>query len=380
MGAGLIKTLVCFTFIVIGYLLQRKLTDKDQTKGVKVIILSLALPATIFIALLKIEIQWNLLVLPIIALAVNLLIFASVSLYNRWYQIENDSAKGRTLKMLLASMAPGLSCFPFIIEYLGEKPLAYAALTDVGNKIYGLIILYVLAMHWYYQRLDTDSGKRSIKQKVGELVKTLLKEPINVVLIVGLILLGFGQSFPNLPVYLQEVISRLSSIMTPLVLLFIGLSVSVKGKEAWEIVSMLFWKSGIAFLLSGIILVFLGKSVAMELLILAVVFPQSSCSFWPFAHMSAVDVLEKKKMHKTFDLSLATNIIAFSLPFSTLLIMSICSTQQVFANPINVFIAGAFMLGMVFILRNSVVHKKQSAKSAADVTDTLVKEIATVDT
>ena len=54
--------------------------------------------------------------------------------------------------MLLPSLAPGLSCFPFIIVYLGDEYLALAALADVGNKIFVLILLYMLAMHWYHLR------------------------------------------------------------------------------------------------------------------------------------------------------------------------------------------------------------------------------------
>ena len=53
MNEALQKTLELFLIILLGFLLQKKLPNKESLKGVKVLILSVALPATIFIALLK---------------------------------------------------------------------------------------------------------------------------------------------------------------------------------------------------------------------------------------------------------------------------------------------------------------------------------------
>ena len=87
--------------------------------------------------------------------------------------IEQGSSMQRTLMLLIPSLAPGLSCFPFIIEYLGESTLSWAALADVGNKLFVLVFLYLLAMHWYYQRKkSTDTGKTN--QRLKELLIFLL--------------------------------------------------------------------------------------------------------------------------------------------------------------------------------------------------------------
>ena len=55
MSEGFIKALSFILFIVIGILLKSKFTSKEEVNGLKKIILLLALPATIFIALLKIK-------------------------------------------------------------------------------------------------------------------------------------------------------------------------------------------------------------------------------------------------------------------------------------------------------------------------------------
>ncbi|MDB4293697.1 hypothetical protein N9954_09855, partial [Maribacter sp.] len=86
-------------------------------------------------------------------------------------------------------------------------------------------------------------------------------------------------------------------------------------------------------------------------ILLLVVFPQSACSFWPFAHMSAVNALEEndKKKDPTFDINFAVNILACSLPFSTILIISIFSLSEFFVDPIVLLLTGFSMIGISFI-------------------------------
>ena len=83
-------------------------------------------------------------------------------------------------------------------------------------------------------------------------------------------------------------------------------------------------------------------------ILLAIVFPQSACSFWPFAHMSAVSALEsddavkdgKKGPESTFQLDLALNMLALSLPFSTIIILSIFSLNEFFLTTWHTALVG----------------------------------------
>ena len=152
MSPALQKTLSILLLIGVGLLLKRKLRNREELGGIKMLILSIALPATIFIALLKIRVEAELLVLPLMALGFNLIMFAIGYFIIPLLNIEAKSSAHRTLMMLFPSLAPGLSCFPFLVEYLGDESLAWAALADVGNKVFGLIILYIIAMNWYYRR------------------------------------------------------------------------------------------------------------------------------------------------------------------------------------------------------------------------------------
>lgn len=332
MNFALQKTLELLIIIGLGLLLQKKVAKQDL-KGVKVLILSVALPATIFVALLKIELKGTLLVFPLLALTFNLLMLAASKYVLSRTLPTKENAKKRTLMMLLPSLAPGLSCFPFIVVYLGDDSLALAALADVGNKIFGLILLYMLAMHWYHLRAVKDK-RASSKSKLKSLVLSLVNEPINIVIVLGLLLLGLGLNLTSLPSFLQNTVLSMKVLMTPLVLLFIGMAVRIKSGEFGVIFSMLVRRAGLTFCLSAIF-VYAFPTLAPAMILLLVVFPQSSCSFWPFAHMSAINSMEEKDEQKepTFDINFAVNVLACSLPFSTLLIIGIFSFSDFFINP-----------------------------------------------
>ncbi len=383
MNLAIQKTLSFVLLIVIGILLKKKISKKEQLGGIKSLILSIALPATIFIALLKININPSLLSLPILALSFNIFMFFSARFVLGFVGFEKDSPQLRTLSMLLPSLAPGLSCFPFIIEYLGEESLAWAALADVGNKIFVLIILYLVAMHWYHQIFASNGGSNT-HSRLRMLMISLVKEPVNLVIVTAIVMLSFGLNMTFFPPFLQDAISRMSIMMTPLILLFIGLAVKVKWSEVKMILGLLLWRSGFAFCLSGLMLL-IHPMASLSAALVAVIFPQSACSFWPFAHMSAVDHLESRKSEaeregkkSTFDSTLALNVLAFSLPFSTTLILTICSIGEFFTNPVYLFIIGiSFISACVipsliskFIVQGRTTESEEILEEATTATQT----------
>lgn len=358
MNYALQKTLELLIIIGLGLLLQKKVAKQDL-KGIKVIILSIALPATIFVALLKIELNGTLLVYPLLALLFNLLLLVITKYFISVSLSKHEDAKKRTLTMLLPSLAPGLSCFPFIVVYLGDDSLALAALADVGNKIFVLILLYLLAINWYNSRALKEIIATT-GSKLKSLLLSMLNEPINLVMIIALLLLGFGITLSSLPGFLGNTITQMSLIMTPLILLFIGMAVRIKSGELGIILVMLTRRAGFTFLFSAL-LVYTLPSLTPALILLLVVFPQSSCSFWPFAHMSAIQAMEEKDDHPspTFDINFAINVLACSLPFSTILIIGIFSFSDFFIDPNVLFGAG---LGTLAVSYAQDIFKSRSFK------------------
>ena len=350
------KALVFIFLIFLGWLLQRKVKEGRELNGLKILILSVALPATIFIALLSIRFDAEYLFLPLGAIVFNLLMFGLLKLFAPMFGLSKDSKEYRTALMLFPSLAPGLSCFPFLAEYLGEEGLALGALADVGNKVFVLIILYLIAMHWYQQSsVDGHQGRSKLKS----LLISMINEPINIVIIIALVMVASGWGLESLPAFLSEGISRGSMIMTPLILLFIGLSVRVNWRELRRLFFLLSWRSGIAFIASAALIAVL-PGISHVLAMLIIVFPQSSASFWPYAHMTSINQLGEKEI---FDTRMAISFLACSLPFSTLVIMGVFSFGQFMVNPWFLFGIGTVIIIISILPR--LIRRLMTSRSAS---------------
>jgi len=358
MEVGFEKTLVFLVFIALGMILKIKFKSDQEINGIKKIILNLALPATIFIALLGIKVEVGLLLLPLMALVFNFILFAISPLLLPLVGVKKNTPTYRTARLLIPSLAPGLSCFPFVLEFLGEEYLAKAAMADLGNKIFVLIILYLVAMHWFYSR--NQESRTGNKAKLVSLLKTLVTEPVNLFIGLALVLLFFGLNMTSLPFVISDTLSKLSLMMTPLVLLFIGLAVKIKRKQFLQILSLLFMRAGLVFLVTAIFITFSGLRIQNEILLM-LSFGLSACSFWPFAHLSLVDGLELEKKSKTFDSNYAIAILALSFPLSTALILGVLNSGSLLDSAFTICVTGLVLLvlGAIFPLLK-LVSKKAS--------------------
>ena len=333
--------------IGLGLALRSKIKNKTEISGIKEIILSIALPATVFIALMGIKMSFSLLIYPILILAFNFFIFLLTPTILPIFGIEKNSSSGRTLTMLLPSLAPGLSSFPFINEFLGDDSLALAAMGDVGNKFFALNFLYFVAMGMYLKNNQTDVFDE--KGKVKSLLLSLVKEPINVIMLLAIIFLSFGLNMTSLPTVVSELFTRASSLMTPLVLIYIGMAVQLKEGKIKLVSSILLFRAGVTLLFSVLVITIFNISEP-KMILLAVVVPLSSCSFWPFAHISGINLKEDNKElskdRRTFDMNLAVLILAFSLPLSTILVMGILASGEFFAHTSTLLIFGLILTSL----------------------------------
>ena len=349
MDISLQKTIVFLFFIFIGVLLKVKFKSKEEVSGIKKIILNLALPATIFIALLGIKVELHLLVLPLLALGLNLLLFFAMPLILPLMGIRKKTPEYRTAKLLIPSLAPGLSCFPFVLEFLGEDYLAKAAMADLGNKVFVLFFLYLVAMNWHYA-LQSDQSKKDGTQ-LKPMLKAMISEPVNIFIGVALLLISFGITMDSLPFFLSETLEKLSLIMTPLVLLFIGLAVKIKRKQFFQIFSLLCTRAGLVLLISGIFILISGIQAQNEIL-LTMAFGLSACSFWPYAHIAAVDSLEleNKPKKKTFNNNFGIAILALSFPLSTILILGVLNSGSLFSSAYTILLVAGLLLAVGLVI------------------------------
>jgi hypothetical protein len=371
MNDALQKTVTLILLIVLGLALKKKFSAKDRINGIKEIVLSVALPSTIFIALMKIELDSSLLFVPLAALAFNFFMYFITPLAMPLFGIDKESATAKTLQMLMPSLAPGLSCFPLIIEFLGEDSLAIAAMADVGNKFFVLIFLYLFALNLYLA--NTQAEQTNVLDKVKSLLLNMLQEPINIIMFIALGLISLDIHFVDLPTIVQDVFNKTALLMTPLVLIFIGLAVQLKEGQKRVVLTALIFRAGITLIFSGL-LIFIFEIHEPGLVMLAIVVPQSSASFWPFAHIATFEALEEQKEilkeRRTFRMELAILVLAISLPFSTLLILGILSAGTFFAHlPI------LFGTGIAFMTFSAlpIILKKWFYKKTPDISRVLLK-------
>ncbi len=359
MNEAVLKTIILILLIGTGLILKGKFLSKDKTDGIKEMILSVALPSTIFIALMKIDLDAKLIFVPIVVLLFNFVLYFATPVALSSLGIAKDSANGRTLLLLIPSLAPGLSSFPFIAEFLGEESLALSAMADVGNKFFVLIFLYILAMNMY---LKTSGEKvTNTGEKIKSLLLNLVQEPINILLVLAIVLLGFGYNYDTLPLVVQGIFDKTSALMTPMVLIFIGLAVKFKEGNKRVVISLMLFRAGVSLLFSAALISIANFSDPNHIL-LSVVLPLSSVSFWPFAHISLFNGKEDlaKSEKKTFNMELAVMVLAISLPFSTTLILSILSAGTYFVDITRILWLGfgLTVLGIVPLLATRIYFQR----------------------
>ena len=359
---------VFFLLITLGFILKHKFKKQSFKTGLKIYILNIALPATIFISIINFEISSNFLLYPLIALFFNIIIFAITPLILKIAKI-SDSKKKRTLLMLLPSFAPGLSCFPIINDFLGSEALAKASIIDFGNKFFVLLFLFFIAIRLH--NLNQNNAIYNRRKSIKPMLKNFLYEPINIIIFVAIIFLWTGNTITNLPNLLIDFFSKISNTLTPVVLIFIGLSIILKRDVVMDIIPLLLLRSGICLLILTFLLQLTGYGFYTEtklFLILSI----SSVSFWPFAHMTFVNNIEKDidKRNKTFDIKFGLNFLAYSLPFSTTLILFLFSNDSFLSNAINLYLISVFLiilgygLAIFFNTKKNRFSRKKTLKNS----------------
>lgn len=175
----------------------------------------------------------------------------------------------------------------------------------------------------------------------------------------------------TLPYVVGETMQRLSLMMTPLVLLFIGLAVNIRKEQFFQILAMLSLRASFVVVLAAMLVAVTGLNLPNDILLL-VVFALSSCSFWPFAHIAAVESLEKGAARKkrTFDSDFAIGLLALSFPFSVVVILGVLSSGTVFTSVTNLLLLGTVLSvpGIAYIafnyLSKMALNGKKSEKTA----------------
>lgn len=341
------KAIALILLIVVGYLLKPKFNTAISVGAIRTFILNAALPATIFLSTIEINTNLDLVLLPSFALAVNLYLMVIGFSLASLLIANTDKSKRRALILLFPSLAPGLTVYPFVEQFLGSQGLAWAALADMGNKVFVLIGLYALAIIWYQKTAQlTDANLKPQWQQIGMF---LLSEPVNIAIVVGVALAACQMDAKVLPLALVDTLQKLALCATPLILFYVGISLKLESLQFGTILMVLLARAGVGFLLSAATIALLHP--ANEIVMLMIALPQASCSLWPLLHATRInqqDVGESRQLF--FDTEFATSLLAMSFPFSIFVLLMIFSSGNFFQSPIHLGMVGSASLGIFGVL------------------------------
>ncbi|MGK7878277.1 MAG: AEC family transporter [Xenococcaceae cyanobacterium] len=343
---GIQKIIPLALFVAIGYILKGKFEQSAAVGAIKTFIVNVALPTALVLSIIKIDTRLGVLSLPIFGLSINFYLLGVAFVLARFVVPRSEKAKARSLILMFASLAPGLTVYPFTQEFLGQKGLAWAALVDVGNKLFVLIGLYVLALYWQQRA----AGKAQINSTQFKTIGlTLLREPANLAVILGLLIVGLNMGLADIPGPILEVLQRLAACATPLILFFVGISLEPKASQFQEILSVLLLRSAAGFWFSAGAIALLNPDPFEA--ILFTVLPQSGCSLWPLLYASQMNTQEMLKQgektrrrYLTFDTEFALGLLTTSIPLSICINLTIFSSGSFFNSPLNLGLVGSILL------------------------------------
>jgi hypothetical protein len=344
------KAIALLLLIGVGYLLKHKFNTDASVGAIRAFILNAALPATIFLSTIEIDTSLDLVLLPSFALAVNISLMIIGCGLAYLLIPRTQKPKRRALILLFPSLAPGLTVYPFVEQFLGSQGLAWAALADMGNKFFVLIGLYVLAIIWYQKTARRfDSQLKPQWQQIGMF---LLNEPVNIAIVTGVVFTAFHLSPVSLPLALFDTIQKLSVCATPLILFYVGISLKLESLQFGTILMVLLARAGVGFLLSGGAIALLHPASEVAMLLIAL--PQASCSLWSLLHASRINQQDLRADHLFFDTEFATALLAMSFPFSIFMLLIVFSGSTFFNSSIHLAWVGSAFLGVfsvVFLLK-----------------------------
>ena len=224
---------VLFGLMAVGYICsRRKFLNAEMTVGVGNIVLFFTIPALLFSSLANTKVEQTMLTnfgLMVALQFFSLILFGRIlRLYYRFRKFEEDHIN--MLEVTGASVNNAFIGFPIALMFFGEEAVVYMSASVLGLNLYVWSIgLYIV---------------KGVKgESLGTMLRTLFKGAMNpniTSILLGLLasLIGLMQYIPE---YVQNFISSLGTISTPLSLIYIGaltgnsgIKLLLKDREALE--------------------------------------------------------------------------------------------------------------------------------------------------
>jgi len=286
---------VIFLF-VLGYILKKTnlLKKRDADLFLK-IVFYISLPALIILSVSNISLSKELIYLPIIAPIIVFITFFISYTFGRLLNLEKITLG----VFLVGSMIMNIGfTLPFIIAAYGEEGLAKITLFDFGNTIVVLIFVYYVAVKY-------GDGVKSTKAMFKKLLSSM---PIWALILAIILNLAGVQ----IPVIATNFLKPLGNLLTPLLMMSIGIYFNPKITKFVPVLSAVIIRSFFGLLL-GFILVKLFSLGGLNRLVVLI------ASAAPVG-FNTLTFSSLEKLDKEFAASLVSVSILFGIVFIPVLI------------------------------------------------------------
>ncbi|KAG8467126.1 hypothetical protein KFE25_000442 [Diacronema lutheri] len=221
------------------------------------------------------------------------------------------AAARRTASVQLGTMSPAVSSFAFIREFAGTERTGHAALADLPNKAYALLLLpLVLA-------LRAEPAARVAMRARGAHARGALADPLNAAIVAGLALAACGVRLEGLS-FVGAAVRSLASAQAPVLFLLVGVRWHVAGARRPLVLALLLARHGLVAL--GAAAFFRVARVRDESARLAaVLLSQAASSLIALGHIDRA-----ARAGLGYDAELAFEIVALSFPLSIALNAAAC--------------------------------------------------------
>ena len=231
--------------VLMGFLLKRLGIFKRSDANLFIrIVFYIFLPATLFHSLIKLDLKFDLIILPLSASFIALMCYGFAYLIKKFFSM--DRREEGIFLIASGAMNQGLFSYPFFLIYLGTKGLSYVAFYDLGQAILALTLGYCIA---------TKYGGRS--KSYSEVLRNVLAFPPLIAFMSAIFVNLFGIS--KFLGAMIPFIEMLHNCTTPLIMLSLGIflefeNLSINLKPIFGVLFIRFvFSLGVALLLVNLL-------------------------------------------------------------------------------------------------------------------------------
>lgn len=340
-SSGVQKVLELGVIASIGASLRSKL----DAKAVTALLLNALVPAIIVSSLstLSVSAEMVYVIMAGVILALVQLVageLASRSIIKNYEESSETRTLQRTAAVQLGTMAPALSVFSFTREFVGYEYSGLAALADVPNKIYTLLLIpYYL--HFRGVRKEREVAiKKTEKPPVLERITGSLQDPFNLAIVTGLGLAVAKRPISTLGFW-GKAVESLAQAQTAILFLLIGLKLKWGGERPKLCLRLLLARHGfVSIATSAFLAAFLPNGDSTRLA--AVLSSQAACSIVAFGQISKV-----AGKVDGYDTDLAFDLVALSFPVTVVLNTVACLSGKRYVKALPAIGGGLLALSTV---------------------------------